>query len=176
MSISKRHRRADPPEREATTAEMRALAHPLRLRILRLTLDEAYTNKELADRLGEDPGTVLHHVRTLARHGFLRAEPVRSGKRGALERPYRSTGKSWQVRMAPTVDHTASVIDAVRGELLEAGPDATLTTLRLGVRLTARDQARLKRRIAALGDEFVVRDDPAGDPIGILAVVHRRRP
>ncbi len=175
MSTSKR-RTGPPPERDATAAEMRALAHPLRLRILRLTLDQAYTNKELADRLGEDPGTVLHHVRTLARNGFLRAEPVRTGKRGALERPYRSTGKSWRIRMAPDPGHTASVLEAVRDELLEAGSDATITTIRLGVRLTARDQARLSKRIHALADDFVVRDDPSGDPVGILALVHRRRP
>lgn len=155
---------------------MRALAHPLRLRILRLTLDQALTNKELAERLERDPGTVLHHVRTLVRGGFLVAEKVRGGKRGALERPYRSTGKSWMVRMAPNLDHTVSVIDAVREEILEAGRDAALSTLRLGVRLTAADLAELRRRVHALGDEFEVRADPEGEPIGILAVVHRRRP
>jgi DNA-binding transcriptional ArsR family regulator len=153
---------------------MRALAHPLRLRILRLTLDEAHTNKELADRLGEDPGTVLHHVRTLVRHGFLRADPVRTGKRGALERPYRSTGKSWRIRMAPSTDHTAAVLEAVRGEVVEGGPDATLTFLRLGVRLNGRDLARLKREILAL-EAFAALDDPNGEPIGILALVHRRK-
>jgi len=155
---------------------MRALAHPLRLRILRLTLDQAYTNKELAERLEQDPGTVLHHVRTLERQGFLRAEPVRAGKRGALERPYRSTGKSWQVRLAPSVDHTASVLDAVRGELLEAGPDATISTIRLGVRLGEADLAQLRARLAAIGDEFATRDDPDGEPVGLLTVIHRRRP
>jgi len=155
---------------------MRALAHPLRLRILRLTLEQALTNKELADRLERDPGTVLHHVRTLVRGGFLAAEKVRGGRRGALERPYRSTGKSWMVRMAPSVDHTVSVIDAVRDEIVEAGSDASLSTLRLGVRLRPEDIAELRRRIRLLGDEFEARKDAEGEPIGVLAVVHRRRP
>ena len=155
---------------------MRALAHPLRLRILRLTLDQALTNKELADRLERDPGTVLHHVRTLVRGGFLTAEKVRGGRRGALERPYRSTGKSWMVRMAPNLDHTVSVIDAVRDEIVEAGSEASLSTLRLGVRLRPDDIAELRRRIRLLGDEFEARGDAEGEPIGILAVVHRRRP
>ena len=61
--------------RPATEAEAKALASPLRLRILRLCLDQALTNKQLAGRLGRDPGTVLHHVRTLVATGFL-AEPV----------------------------------------------------------------------------------------------------
>src|SRR2546421_3743811 len=83
--------------REATPDEARALANPLRLRILRLCLDEALTNKEIADGLGRDPGAVLHHVRMLVDTGFLRVEPVRTGHRGALEKPYRATGKSWEV-------------------------------------------------------------------------------
>jgi DNA-binding transcriptional ArsR family regulator len=155
---------------------MRALAHPLRLRILRLTLNQPMTNRDLAERLGRDPGTILHHVRTLVRGGFLGPEPVREGRRGALERPYRATGKSWQVRITPNADHLVSVIDAVREEILEAGPEATLSSMRLGVRLRPDDLAELRRRIRQLGDEFVERDDPAGEPIGILALAHRRRP
>ena len=58
---------------------------------------------------------------------------------------------------------------------MEAGEDATITTLRLGVRLNAKDLARLRRRIHTL-DEFAALDDPTGEPIGILALVHRRRP
>lgn len=155
---------------------MRALAHPLRLRILRLTLDAPMTNKQLAERLGKDPGTVLHHVRTLVRNGFLAADPVREGRRGALERPYRSTGKSWQVRMAPSTDHSASVLEAVRDELLEGGEDASLSLVRLGVRLTPETVAELRSRLSAIGEEFVLRDDPDGAPIGILLLAHRRRP
>lgn len=165
-----------PPERDATAAEMRALGHPLRWRILRLTLDEPLTNKQLAERLGRDPGTVLHHVRALVGTGFLAAEEVRPGRRGALERPYRATGKSWRIRMLPSAGHTAVILDAVREELLEAGEDAALSTLRLGVRLTPEDVAELRRRLSRLGDEFAARDDPNGEPIGLLGLVHRRRP
>jgi DNA-binding transcriptional ArsR family regulator len=154
---------------------MRALAHPLRLRILRLTLNQALTNKELADRLARDPGTVLHHVRTLVRGGFLAPEQARRGPRGTTERPYRSTGKSWQVRMAPSAGHLVSVIDAVREEIMEYGDGASLTSLRLGVRLRPDDLDELRRRIRALGDDFVERDDPTGQPVGILALAHRRR-
>ena len=154
---------------------MRALAHPLRLRILRLTLNQPMTNRQLADRLDRDPGTVLHHVRMLVRGGFLAAQPVREGKRGALERPYRATGKSWQVRITPSADHLVSVMDAVRDEILEAGTDATLSSMRLGVRLLPEDLAELRRRIRQLGDDFVWRDHPDGEPVGILAPAHRRR-
>ena len=92
------------PLRDATPEEMRILGHPLRLRILRLALNEAMTNKQLAEHLDRDPGTVLHHVRRLVEGGFLTPQPVRGGRRGALERPYRASGKSWQVRMAPSAE------------------------------------------------------------------------
>jgi hypothetical protein len=111
----------------------------------------------------------------LVRGGFLAAEPVREGKRGALERPYRATGKSWQVRITPSADHLVSVMDAVRDEILEAGADATLSSMRLGVRLLPDDLAELRRRIRQLGDDFVGRDHPDGEPVGILALAHRRR-
>ena len=73
---------AIPGRRPATLQEARALAHPLRLRILRLCLDQARTNSELAALLGQKPATMLYHVRTLLRTGFLAEEPTRPGPRG----------------------------------------------------------------------------------------------
>ncbi len=73
--------------REATVREAKALAHPLRLRILRLCWQQELTNKQLADRLDRDPGTVLYHVRQLTEAGLLEPAPVRTGDTGALEKP-----------------------------------------------------------------------------------------
>jgi len=81
----------------ATSAEVRALSHPLRLRILALCTTEVLSNQELAARLHEQPATVLHHVRTLVRTGFLAADPPRPGPRGSTVRPYRATDKSWTI-------------------------------------------------------------------------------
>ena len=77
--------------------------------------------------------------------------------------------------MAPSADHLVSVMDAVREEILEFGDEASISSLRLGVRLRAEDLDELRRRIRELGDDFVERDHPAGEPVGILALVHRRR-
>src|SRR3954466_13635669 len=86
---------ANQKKRQATPEEFKAMSHPLRLRILRLCLHDAMTNKELAERLRKDPATTLHHVRMLVDTGFLAPDHVRTGSRGALEKPYRATGKSW---------------------------------------------------------------------------------
>ena len=78
---------------------MRAISSPLRLRVLRLCAFESRTNKELAELLGVNPGTMLHHVRTLVQTGYLAAEPERAGAQGAREVPYRATGLSWRTPM-----------------------------------------------------------------------------
>ena len=59
------------------------------------TLHEPRTNKEIAEALGLNPASVLHHVRTLVDTGFLIEQPVRRGPRGSRERPYLASGKTW---------------------------------------------------------------------------------
>ena len=161
--------------RPATPEEARALSNPLRLRILRHCLDEPVTNEELARRLQRDPGTIRHHVRVLVDAGFLEPVDVRTGRRGALERPYRSTGKSWTLDVG-AVDPTGTLpmVDAFRAELLESPAEAIVTGMRLGVRLSTEAQKELSERLAAVVEEFAARDDPEGEPIGIFVVAHRR--
>ncbi len=160
--------------RPATRAEARALAHPLRLRIIRLCLDAALTNRELATRLDEQPATVLYHVRTLVRNGFLVPESERRGRRGAREIPYRATRKSWTLELQPgPTTHTAPV-DAFRAELAQAGPESVLETIRLGVRLSPKALERVLRRLAGAAAVAHDADDPDGEPISIYIGVHRR--
>jgi DNA-binding transcriptional ArsR family regulator len=161
--------------RDATAAEARALAHPLRLRILRLCIDESLTNRELSVKLGRDPGTVLYHVRRLVELGFLRAEPMRRAASGHLEQPYRITGKSWMLRVSKTPSYSTAVLDAVRDELTEAGPKAAVSTTRLGVRLRDADIRELRAKLDALADDFAARDHRDGTPIGLLLLAHRRK-
>lgn len=137
--------------REATDAEAKALASGLRLRILRMTLDEALTNKQIADTLGRPPASVLHHVRTLVDTGFLRAEEPRRGVRGAREIPYRSTGKSWYVYGGH--DGTGPMIDAFLSEI-HGVPVEQVTMIRLGLRLSDTDLEDFRERLQTLLKEF----------------------
>ena len=165
--------------RAPTAAEAKALAHPLRMRILRLCLDQALTNKQLAEWLGKDPGTVLHHVRTLVKTGFLVPDEVRQGDKGALEKPYRATGKSWTLSLEessvpPGVDAQA-MLDAFQAELAEAGPGAAAGFNRLALTLNKASREELESRVLAILDEFVTRPaDPDGEPYGLLFAMHRR--
>ena len=160
--------------RPATRAEARALAHPLRLRILRLCLDEALTNREIADRVREQPATTLYHVRTLATNGFLVAEAERRGRRGAREIPYRATRKSWTIEWEPRGSDHVAPVEAFRAEMLEAGAESVLQSARLGVRLRPRDLARLQRRIQAAVMMAHHADDPDGEPVSLYIGLHRR--
>ena len=151
----------DAKRRPATGAEIKAVSHPLRVRILRLCGDHELTNKQLADRLGEDAGTVYYHVRQLVAAGFLEAADVRSGESGALEKPYRSTRKSWWLSMP--VEGVASgegfaPVDAFQQELAEAGPASIAAYARFSLHLSAEDVAELDRRIVAVIDEYVETD------------------
>lgn len=151
-------------------ADARALASVLRIRILRMCLDEALTNKELAARLGRDPATTYHHVRTLAERGFLAAQPERRGARGAREVPYLATRKSWRTPLGPGGHRV--LVETFLEELAEADP-STVQTTRLGLRLDAAGRDELLRRMSDLFQDFADRSpDPDGAPYSIFFAFH----
>src|SRR3954464_4345151 len=139
--------------RTATDAERRALASGLRLRILRLCLHEPRTNREIAERLGRHPATTLHHVRTLVDTGFLVAEPVRRGTRGAPEGPYRATGKRWLSGGAGRAGQGRDPALAAFLEEVAAVGEQRLESTRLGLRLSAAAREELTDRLHPLFDE-----------------------
>jgi DNA-binding transcriptional ArsR family regulator len=156
--------------RPATDAEARALASAVRLRILRLCLDRALTNKEIAERLGANPATTLHHVRTLVGTGFLAAQPERRGTRGAREVPYLATRKSWALDVGDAAGTDEAMIDAFVTEVRLA--DITGLS-RLGLRLTESGLHELRDRIEAILDEYAARPpDPDGRAYSIFFALY----
>ena len=161
------------PRRTATDAERRALASSVRLRILRLTLDEPLSNREIADRLGRHPATTLHHVRTLVDTGFLVAEPVRRGARGSREIPYRATRLSWRLDLGNEVgEHPAVMLEAFLEEARVAGLEH-LRTARLGLRLRPEEYREFEDRLQALLDEYAARPPSEnGRPWSVFLGMH----
>jgi DNA-binding MarR family transcriptional regulator len=155
--------------RPATDEEARALASSLRLRILRICLGQARTNKEIAGTLGRDPASVLHHVRTLVRTGFLEPQDERRGTRGAREVPYLATKKSWRLSMP------ASGQIMLETFLEEIGlvPAEDVDTTRLGLRLPPAAMTEFRDRLASLLDEFSDRPEyPAAPAWSVFIAVH----
>ena len=99
--------------------QLKALGHPLRVRVLEMLGQDGewqLTNRELAQRLGVDPGHLHFHVRMLLRAGLI--ELADSGGRGR-EKPYRAVAKVF--RVAPELlaaggasDLQAAMIDQVQ--------------------------------------------------------------
>jgi DNA-binding transcriptional ArsR family regulator len=61
---------------------LKALAHPLRVRILdTLSTYGSFTASGLAERLGESSGSTSYHLRQLEKHGFVREDTARGSGR-----------------------------------------------------------------------------------------------
>lgn len=152
------------------------MASPLRLRVLRELYDGPLTNSEVAERLGRDKATVLHHVRVLVDAGFLEPLPVRRGPRGSRERPYRSTGKSWWLDVEDAPDRPRIAEAMVRAFLEEVTrPGADPSPTRLALRLSPGRRADLEARLDAIVREFAaLPPEPDGDPSALFLAFYRR--
>src|SRR5918997_5933312 len=67
---------------------VKALAHPIRMKILNILDERMATPKELAELLGLPLENVSYHVRTLKDFGFIKLERTRQ-VRGAVEHHYK---------------------------------------------------------------------------------------
>jgi DNA-binding transcriptional ArsR family regulator len=135
---------------------VKAMSHPLRVRILALLDERTASPVELAGWLDATLGTVAYHVRTLQRMGLI--ELVRQTRvRGAVEHHYRSTARprvsdqAWAA--APPIAKQAAVssslqtIDAyARAASAAGGFDHANTHLtRTQLQLDARGFSELSR-------------------------------
>jgi DNA-binding transcriptional ArsR family regulator len=77
------------PLTPATRDQMRAMAHPLRLRLFELLRDAPSTATRLAEELGESSGATSYHLRILARAGLVEDDRTRGNAR---DRWWRRTG------------------------------------------------------------------------------------
>ncbi|MCD1285967.1 MULTISPECIES: winged helix-turn-helix domain-containing protein [unclassified Brevibacterium] len=155
--------------RDATDAEAKALASSIRIRILRLCLDEALSNREIAEATGLNPATALHHVRMLADTGFLEAQEARRGRRGAREIPYLATGKSWFLNAG---DMTNPMIEAFVAEFT-AAPYEQRTMGRMAAMLTEDEVEEFRTRIDELFEEFRSRrTKPDAQQWGLFIAMH----
>jgi len=120
---------------------LRALAHPLRLRIIgSLRTDGPQSVGALAERLDAAPGSISFHLGTLERHGFVTQAPelARDGR------------ERWWRASADTTTFAASELqhDPARRTAAHA-------MRRTIVQLYAADQLAYLESEATLGDEWI---------------------
>jgi DNA-binding MarR family transcriptional regulator len=90
---------APPGQRTLDVADpirLRALAHPLRLRLLGLLREhQPATGARLAELTGESTASVSYHLATLAKHGFVEHDPGPAPTR--RHKPWRTTYQSLRI-------------------------------------------------------------------------------
>ena len=153
--------------------QLKALGHPLRLRVLETlgtSSKEAFTNRELANKLGVDPGHLHFHVRMLLRAGLITLADAGKGR----EKPYRPVART--LRVAPellasglTTDLRAAMLDEVHRGWTEHGPEGTFRSAQVTARIRP-------ERALELITEFVEKardaEEDDADPLVIPGVLH----
>ncbi|MAT07219.1 MAG: hypothetical protein CL424_19475 [Acidimicrobiaceae bacterium] len=80
-------------ERISDPRRVRALAHPLRLRLLDLLSDGELTATQCAEATGESPANCSFHLRNLAKYGY-----IVPGERRGKEKPWKLATRSRDIR------------------------------------------------------------------------------
>ena len=112
----------------ASLDQLRALAHPLRLRMLELFTEGPRTTKQVAQLLGEPPTKLYHHANALERAGLLKLSKTRQN-RGAVEKWYevaRNTISGRQMSQSPLMQQAISGLATVALEQTRRDVDLAL--------------------------------------------------
>lgn len=131
------------PQLDALTIDkpeqLKALGHPLRLRVLEMLgagTEERLTNRELAQRLGVDPGHLHFHVRMLLKAGLIELADGGQGR----EKPYRAVART--VRVAPELvasgsasDLRQAMLDEVARGYARFGPEGKFRSAQVTARI-----------------------------------------
>jgi DNA-binding transcriptional ArsR family regulator len=152
--------------------QLKALGHPLRLRVLEMLGGEGeqpLTNRELANRLGVDPGHLHFHVKMLLRAGLIE----RAGGGKGREKPYRAVATT--VRVGPellrsrlTGDLQAAMLEEVQ-QAFTAREQGQFRSAQVNARVTPEQALEL---ITELVERARVMEDAARESLIITAFMH----
>ncbi len=152
--------------------QLKALGHPLRLRVLEVLgeSEEELTNRELAQRLGVDPGHLHFHVRMLHRAGLIELSEAGRGR----EKPYRAVAKTIRVSDELLTSGAANPLQAAMLEEVQRGwaqfgPTGRFRSAQVMIQLPAEHVLEL---VGELVEKASALEDPANEPVVLTAVVH----
>lgn len=103
-----------PPEPLTDARTIRALAHPLRLRILDLLGEYGpLTATEVSERVGESPANCSFHLRTLARYGYIEDAGGGAGR----NRPWQISDRATYLNPVDAEPETVEAIAAAQAAI-----------------------------------------------------------
>jgi DNA-binding transcriptional ArsR family regulator len=154
--------------------QLKALGHPLRVRVLEMLGQDGdwqLTNRELAQRLGVDPGHLHFHVRMLLKAGLI--ELADSEGRGR-EKPYRAVAKVF--RVAPELlsaggasDLQAAMIDQVQRAHALYAAGGTFRSAQLEVKLSMQKALELMSTFLEAARDL---EDESADKLVLTMFAH----
>jgi len=132
--------------------------------------EEQLTNRELAQRLGVDPGHLHFHVRMLLKAGLIELAEGGHGR----EKPYRAVART--VRVAPELvasgsasDLREAMLDTVQRGWMAFGPEGTFRSAQVTARIPPE---RVLELITELVEKARDAEDENAQPLVITAVLH----
>jgi DNA-binding transcriptional ArsR family regulator len=152
--------------------QLKALGHPLRLHILEMLGNEegeTLTNRELANRLGVDPGHLHFHVKMLMRAGLI--ERADGGK--GREKPYRAVATT--IRVGPKLlgSHLTGGLHAAMLEDVQKAfnerKEGRFRSAQVTARITPEQGVELITELVQKSGEL---EDPEVEPIVLTAFLH----
>ena len=138
------------------TDQFKALANPLRRRVIDLATERPATVAEFAEALGRPPGTVAHHVKVLAAAGLLEVVETRQ-VRSVTEHCYARTAPTF---VMPNADEREAQMMQDLGQARRTAQEGEASFV--GVRFVRLPDDRAR----ALVDEFVSRLEALAEESG----------
>lgn len=167
-----------------TLAQQRAVADPLRSRILGVLQNVPATAKQLAERLNSTPGAVGYHLKLLERLGLVQIV-ARRQVRGIVANYYARTGRilNFNAPMKANDLDRANILTTARDELAEMmaedrpwADDEVHVMAYPHVQLSARKAAALGRRLDGLIADLIATPNEPGEPLYGVAIGLFRAP
>ncbi len=165
-------------------AQIKALADPLRHKILYAFVDQPRTTKQVATLLNEPATKLYHHVDLLDKLGFLRLVETRQ-KRGTTERYFQAIAKRFHIsasQLGPAAatfveemfenvfeDAIEQVRKAVHEGVIkpEANPGRTLVSSQV-LWLNDKERKLIIERLGNVDDEFNEERNEGADPYHLV--------
>ncbi len=160
-----------------TPQQMKALADPVRHRILGIIQSRPATAKQIADRLKMPPGTIGHHLQVLESAGLAQVV-ARRLVRGIVAKYYTRTARIFTYNFPDVVTGKVPALvrfltdarDELAETLVDGVPEALVKTAFPHARLTAERYAYFERRLMELVDEFIAEPPTSEGTVFSLSV------